>query len=777
VSVLDAIKNQLRGAEAPPSPAAAAQRPTPKVAEDVGLPSMRALIKAANAVGDPARFHGREALPPGLEDADITTGAPAALRAQMRTKVTDAGRLNFLRETFGQDENGKDNFFVDNDHGVFIKTKGPNGKIEWRLVNPAGPDRGDVAEAVPDVVQAATGAIGGAIGAAAGPVGVAAGSAVGDAVGSVARQAISAALPGSDELTPLERAGRVGVDVAAGLVSEGIARGGAKVFDKIRPQNLRAKALGGGIETPQTSKAAAEAVAATKQATPPRDIPGAPTQVQTPASSQNHFDEQMTAANVAASKARPEYFAEGKTLAKQTGVDLSPAQITGSRDALRYEGMIAQSPGVADKMADLSIRRAAQLQDAFKRELRTIAETPGAERAGEMVAQVATKHRTQLVNMRSRVAQRMFDDARKKAGDGQIIPAQETLATIRELEETFRPFVGTDTADIATRRLAEERKKIIAKFAEDYKEQSGKELTDEEAEKQVMATVSEFSRSLSIFSKASAGTGKFAKDLDDATNQYIAKRIYSALQKDLGSVADTMPGASELRAAREAFAKLSAPIEQTKKDAFSTIIKDVEGGAPDKAIARMSKWSPVQLRDAMVTLSKTDPQASLQVKSQLLEEVFSKARGGHELANRGVDISPAKFASAWRSDHDRIKAIFADDAAGYLKFRRLAKVATRLADNAGVGPGGSQTASLMWLRELPKTVAGALVDPREVAVQVASIFSAKSFASAIANPKTRDAMLELVSTRGTTKAGVSAINRLLLQGKLNDAMDTEKEDE
>ena len=178
-----------------------------------GSISLGAGVRALQRISDPSRVHGREALPPNLKDADLTTGADLSTRLALGAKLTEQGRLNYLKENF--------DVAVDRDKGVFIREKPTEGKdaAKWVLVNPQdgilGFDVGDIAEALPAVAQAIPGVVGSAIGAAGGPVGVAAGGAVGDLVSSVGRQAASAFLPGSDELTVGERAAMVGADVAA----------------------------------------------------------------------------------------------------------------------------------------------------------------------------------------------------------------------------------------------------------------------------------------------------------------------------------------------------------------------------------------------------------------------------------------------------------------------------------------------------------------------------------------------------------------------------------
>lgn len=676
-------------------------------------------------------------------------------------KVTEAGKLNYLRERYG-----KENVFVQPEDGSLV-IRDP----KTNQVFPFDPSvdqsfvrdiPGDLADIAGDVAEAAAGGIsgvGGAIvGAAGGPLGAAAGAMIGGGLGSgaanVLRQGGSANIAGDDELTTNERARMASEATQMGATSELIARGVGQAFDVMRPANTMRRGIVGSDNLGVS-------------AVPPGTGAGS-------GAGAKNVDELLKSAGTKEGTAA--YTGAGKRLTKQTGVDLTVGQTTGSRTALKLEGLLAQRPGSEATMFESAVKQAQQLEGYLGKQIERLGNV-GSEVAGERVAAAFDAFVGKLATSRSRIAGEIFGRADQLAGGKKVIPVRNAVAEIDRLIEDFSPNIMTDTAEKVVSGLERMRSKLLQKGTEDAaramldaaKAGTGpttvKNLSPEQIIDAIRVSPKSFQRDLAVVGKAAAGSGNIVEDLGDkATQIHIARRMMRALQRDLDDAitSDATEVGATLKSAREAYRRLSEPIDRVRASILTKSLKLVEEGAPDKIAQRLvgNGVSNVQVRDAMKLLEKADPDAARNIRAAALQELLGKADSSVAMANRGVTLSPSRFASVARKNEERITALFGGDARGLLQFKRAVLVAQRIGDTAGVGPGGSQTAPMLFYRELLDAVVTGKINPQAAMGQVFGFMSANRMAKTMTSPEGRDAFLELAKLGQTKQAVAATLKRL-----------------
>lgn len=160
---------------------------------------------------------------PKSDPASFVTRGAAGL------KMTQAGRRNFLISQFGE-ENVME---LPGENLIFRRSPDE----QFTMLDPAGPDIGDIADLAGAALEIGPG-IG--VAAATGTANPAIVAGV-DMAGNLARQGISAAIPGSDELTMGERALSTGL---TGALAAGSQAGANRLFDVgdfARPRNIVAR--------------------------------------------------------------------------------------------------------------------------------------------------------------------------------------------------------------------------------------------------------------------------------------------------------------------------------------------------------------------------------------------------------------------------------------------------------------------------------------------------------------------------------------------------------
>lgn len=161
---------------------------------------------------------------PADEQPIADTGAPFADRLASSFKLTDEGKLDYLRRTYGESNAQRS----PGGELIFREDSGP-----WQRFDETSFTAGDLADLAPDaLVTAAT------LGKSAVPQVLAR-----TAVASAANQGIGALLPGEEAVSPERRAGSVAADV--GFAYAGSKVGGlvTEALNALRPSNIAGRAM------------------------------------------------------------------------------------------------------------------------------------------------------------------------------------------------------------------------------------------------------------------------------------------------------------------------------------------------------------------------------------------------------------------------------------------------------------------------------------------------------------------------------------------------------
>lgn len=714
--IVDVQRQQLRDQEAPQR----APAQTGSALSQLFQQQLKARIR-------PTDSEGRRPIPLA---ADTQSGVPGWVRATLSARLDPQGRVSLLEETYG-----KGNVWSLTDeaepHDLFVQTWTPLPAAQaeqleqilpaeaFRIADDGTPevfrfvqvdpqdasfDTGEVFDVAADVAQSipsvAGGIIGGVVG---GPGGAATGSAVGDIVGSYGRQLTSAALPGEEGLTPADRAMLFGVDVVGGLVGDVAAKGIAKGIEAVRPGNVLRRTLRG------TDEAAA---------------------------------------------------IEGRRLRQSTGVNFSVAQETQGRTASRFEAMLRQDPAAADLMFNEDVARMKQLGASLDAVIDRFGGAIGKENAGAAIASTADNYLRNLAKARSKAARVLFGRAERQAGAEQIIGIRNFTKALNELQEEHSGPLSrkSDTSKKILEKLDEVRRNI---YAERSRDKQGRLRA-------VRLTIKEFQDDLSVFGQLAAGTGNFIKDIDKAKDRRISMRLFKALKDDLAAIEDRKDLRPEikntLQRARRGYAKMSSVLESAQSKVIRDALKLQEEGAPDTIAKKLigGGWSDVQVREAMRFLDKVDPVTANSARASALKQIMEKSAPTSEaLLSRDVVVTPAKLSSAILRNKDRMHSIMGQEKA-FRQLEDIRSAAGRLADAAGAGPGGSQTAPMIWMRRVLQELGpgSAAINPRAFISQVVTLMNANRLARALADAEGRRIVLDTLKLGENPRNAIRVIARL-----------------
>lgn len=318
----------LFGADPAPGPGAAPSGPTLSADDPIDAAIAKKYGKPLLPAADEPEF-SKEGVPRG---ADLETGIALSDRFKMGVKLTDEGKVNFLRERF-KPQNVHVHKDQEGNSTVYVRKPDAKGNARWHLVDPEGLDPGDVAGAVPDVAEALISI----------PLEAAgllimkspAGAAAGAMIPNVLRQIASRTVGGDDELTAEQRLKMMGTSGALALAGGAVAKKATALWDKwLRPRNIARQRI--------------------------------------------------------QKESFPEFVEEGERLAREAGVDLSFPQLTGSPTAQSLESVLMGSAGVKSLAVKRDIRQADQLWKYLDRAAGRIEEgAKDAESIGKEMGQAA----------------------------------------------------------------------------------------------------------------------------------------------------------------------------------------------------------------------------------------------------------------------------------------------------------------------------------------------------------------------------------------------------
>ena len=663
------------------------------------------LLERQKVTGFPLGLREPVPAPPGV---DIETGAPFSVRAGASVKMTTAGKLNYLKSKYGL-ENVRA-------RGNEIDYINPDTQ-QWTQFDEKGLSISDIADLTGPAIESIPGVVAGF--ATANPL--IAGAA--DAGASAIRQGISASLPGADQMTVGGRLGNIAIAGGLGITFQGTSNIAEEVIKKVRPTNILKRYLN-------------------------RKVLGDPSVSASELGRQSGFFASPKG------QAVPELL----DLEKKTGLTFTPGQVTQDPGLLTLEGSARRNPISAAMVQAGDTQRLSALQTYLQKIMADIGEgKAGIESAGNKVKLVWDSHIEKAVKERSASAKNAFTAAiEKQKGSDIPVTASNFLSTISEVIRDLNTRLGGD----ATVKQLEELAKIKNKLSQVSVDDITGEIKITAAGGDPMS-LGEFQRGLEIWGKAARGTGKPLEAFDSQGNKRVARRVFPALLRDLDSmISKGVPGAAELKVARQEYRAMSEFLEETK----TSILTKVLGlGSGEHVFEKFvgNTWKPSQKKAAMAIVDSLDGELAKDIRVLALEDIISKAvpQSG-SIGALDIGLSPAKLISAANKNDDGIRALFAGDHKGYLNWREAVKAAKVLAYRAGTD--GSPTTPLRQAETLLEMMkkTGRL-DFSGLAGESAAILAPRVFAEAMLDPKASRDMLSLLGAPAFLKHSKGAMERMV----------------
>jgi hypothetical protein len=679
---------------------------------------------------------------------------------------------------------------------VNFKVRLKDGSVA--LLDPRGPDVGDINDLAADAVETGPAAVGSILGGlAGGPPGAAAGGAAGAALGSAAKQYIGANwVPGEENMSTADRVVSGGANVAGTVLGEVAAPYVSRALEPVvhpvrsffgrRARNAVVEQGASALERSIAKDAAQPISEAAGDVVPKFSMvldaaPPAPARL--PGDPGDPSVAMLRASDTAA---------EGAALAKRTNVDLTPGQMTGNQEQISLERTVAQLPGGKNDMLAGDVNRALQFQSFTTNAIdKSAGESVGATQAVRNTGLARKAQMEHMNELRAKAATSGFGDAIGQSRGQAIVPTPNAIA---EIDAMIGEYKGAFTGDSASKIVSalkakrdelvgaldvtipgkvEEAPLEIGMYGTKAKMPDGRsvpvgpgrnvkrptittpERTIPGSPADVRITVRQLQNDLREVGKNAAGSGKFIETGDHDLDRQVASRFFGALQRDLSAAAESSDpvlasSARGLKTARDTYREMSREIEAQDDLLFDQAIKLIDkGDDPGKLIHTLATggdngtFTPNQVAKTMGTLREISPVAARQLKGETMRALLSGTapNANSFAAKSGVMISPRQFATMVQKNVQRIKALYHGDEEGFAAIMDAARVAARLGDDAGMA--GAQTAPFMAFQGLfeavstigPRAATAPLQTAKEIGSAVAHRASAADLAAVFNNPE------------------------------------------
>lgn len=515
--------------------------------------------------------------------------------------------------------------------------------------------------------------------------------------------------------------------------------------------------------------------------------------------------------------------AEGATIAKRTGIDLTPGQMSGDPEQVALERVIAQLPGGKKEMLAGDVRRGLQFQNFTLNSLeKSAGEKVGADQAVRNVGLARKAQTEHMSELRANAASSGFNDALMQSRNQRIVPVNNAIAEIDAMIGEFESdFTGSSAGkivealkakrdilvgrgDVRIPAVTKEAPLEIGMYGTRARMPDGSAVpvgvgrnvkrptitTPEQIipglPQDARITVRSLQNALRDTGKNAAGSGKFIETGDHGLDRTVASRFFGALQRDLSAAAESTDpvlagSARGLKLARDTYREMSKEIEAQDDLLFDAAVKLIDkGDDPGKLIHTLATggnngaFTPNQVAKTIGTLNEISPVAARQLKGETMRALISGTapNASSFSAQRGITISQRQFATMYQKNVQRIKALYTGDPDGFEAMTLAAKAAARLGDDAGMA--GSQTAPFLAFQGLfeavstigPRAATAPLQTAKEIGSAIAHRASAADLAAVFNNPEASRIYLGLAKpkqalTREQVAAGIARIKAVI----------------
>lgn len=364
---------------------------------------------------------------------------------------------------------------------------------------------------------------------------------------------------------------------------------------------------------------------------------------------------------------------ESEALARQTGVGLTPGQVSGGKAQTMAENAARQSVFSRDLAFKGDRQRVQQLSDYLGKTLDGITKSNASPAvAGAQVQGAIRKTIDGLEGIRSKQAARDFGELRKVTQGSLRVEPNNLRAELSDMLAQHGDM-GTAQSD------------ALARFA---KTQLSGGANSGDLDKLLLLR--------QHLSKVSGGQAKISGDNQD---RMLAARMLKAIDDDLEQNAAQMPGdvGALLKKANGNYRAMSQQIESVKEGPLKGLLgEDMAGAlqsgqfnsmAPEKVMDRLGKMKPTELGVVRGILEKEQPEAWAVMKRGLLEDAIEKAKAFP--ASEGADTAVLRPSMLVKNvgDAKRLEAVF--EPAELSQINAALGVARRLSDKTGYNFSGT----------------------------------------------------------------------------------------
>jgi hypothetical protein len=441
------------------------------------------------------------------------------------------------------------------------------------------------------------------------------------------------------------------------------------------------------------------------------------------------------------------FAAEGEKLAQDTGVMLTPAQISGSKAGNMAENTARQSILSRDIAFAGDKARIQQLNDHFERTMAGITSRDASPAiAGEQVRAATRSIVDKLSDMRSKSAAEDFGKIRAFTKGQAAIQPTETGTLLRSIMDE-NAGIGTPGGD-ALANFARKQLQNVSPQARAMAEKLG---TPEAAQAAALTApaqgnLDKIMQLRSYLSKVAGGQAKISGENQD---RRVAAQLLQTIDNDIENAGSEIGGdlGGMIKHANARFREVSQQIDSVKASPLGNILgKDFAGAlqsgefntlAPEAVMDRLRNLKPTELGVVRGLLEKEQPEAWNTLKRSFLEDALekSKAMPASEGANTAV-LRPNVLVKML-GDAKRLQAVF--DPGELSQIQAGLDVARRLSDKTGYNFSG--TAPQQEVISLMNQVKGASVTG---ALSLAgTALGSRSLARLMTNSNGRAALMQI----------------------------------
>lgn len=465
-----------------------------------------------------------------------------------------------------------------------------------------------------------------------------------------------------------------------------------------------------------------------------------------------NFPKQLV--NVAQTRAMATPYAQrGLEVAQQTGMDLSPAMVSGSRVATQAENLARQSMWSSDKALESYQKLSRQAVDHSNSLISDWTAGRGAPDAATLGQQLRDTTRQAVSTIQDRASQQWNQD----------------MAAVTKASP---PGFNFDETKTALQKVIAENDQNLTDAGIALKNQASTLLDRITAAEQGPVSLDSAIALRRQFGKAAKGTGNLFTDIHPTEQRRLAGQLFGALNGDFESAANDATGqlGEAFRQANSNYRKAMGSIDYIEKSVLGkTLGKDIAdslysgnlantAGAPERLVGQITRLSPSSLEQARTILEQNNPALLQDLKAYTLQQAIDKGQMLAPSMGTRLTFDPAKAATALLTPQQRAALYTPQEIQSINAFDEGLR---RWADRHGYNFSGTAPAQefLHWVNRLGMgvlglgTAAGSVVAGGPVGLLGAAaagkgaanyVFGARQIADAMLNPGDRTQLLTLL---------------------------------